>query len=168
MPPTNRYLDPAEPHENQAYYPLDVTSCRNCRLMSLTHVVDPGELYSNYPNGTSDSVTITRHIRQVGDLCRQNWRCGPATAWWRWEAMPEQQSISKEAGMRVVGVDPARNLAAIANQNGVETLPEFFTADVAERMVRCHGSARLILGRHVFAHMDDPRRRGTRGADAAG
>ena len=43
----------------------------------------------------------------------------------------------------------------MANESGIETLPEFFTAETAESIARKYGQAQLVLGRHVFAHIDD-------------
>ncbi|MFD0395278.1 class I SAM-dependent methyltransferase [Streptomyces nogalater] len=57
--------------------------------------------------------------------------------------------------MRTLGVDPARNLTDVARRNGIETFPDFFSHDVARTIRRDHGQARLVLGRHVFAHIDD-------------
>jgi len=61
----------------------------------------------------------------------------------------------KKRGVRVLGVEPARNIAAIANDAGVPTIPEFFNVASARAVVDRHGRAAAILGRHVFAHVDD-------------
>jgi hypothetical protein len=61
----------------------------------------------------------------------------------------------QKRGVRVVGVEPARNIAAIAERAGVPTIPEFFNKESAQRVLREHGRAAAILGRHVFAHVDD-------------
>lgn len=156
MPLANGYLDSADCHDGEPRYPLDVISCRNCRLMSLTYVVDPATLYRNYFYVTSDSDTITQHMRYVTDLCRQQLSLQPG------ELVVEvgsntgaQLRLFMDAGMRTLGIDPARNLAAIASGNGIETLSEFFTADMARHVADRYGPARLILARHVFAHIDD-------------
>jgi novobiocin biosynthesis protein NovU/D-mycarose 3-C-methyltransferase len=61
----------------------------------------------------------------------------------------------QKRGIRVVGVEPARNIAAIATAAGVPTIPEFFNKASAQTVLREHGRAAAILGRHVFAHIDD-------------
>ncbi|GAA3961076.1 class I SAM-dependent methyltransferase [Actinomadura viridis] len=156
VPLANAYLDPADSYEGERYYPLDVVSCRACRLMSLTHVVDPEILFRSYSYVTPDSVTINRHMRRVVELCRER------SALDEGELVVEigsntgaQLSVFGEAGTRILGVDPARNLAATANARGVPTLPEFFSSAVARDIAAEHGRAKLILGRHVFAHIDD-------------
>jgi len=59
--------------------------------------------------------------------------------------------------VRVVNVDPAENLAEIAEQQGVTTITSFWNADVAQRIVAEHGRPRLITATNVFAHVDDVR-----------
>lgn len=156
MPLANGYLDSADCQDREPRYPLDVISCRCCRLLSLTYVVDPAILYRHYLYVTSDSDTITQHMRYVADLCRQQLSLQPG------ELVVEigsntgaQLMLFKDVGMRTLGIDPARNLAAVANEHGIETLSEFFTGDMARQVAERYGPARLILARHVFAHIDD-------------
>ncbi|KUF20436.1 class I SAM-dependent methyltransferase [Streptomyces silvensis] len=156
LPLANSYLDPADSFDDEPRHPLGVVSCRSCRLMSLTHTVDPEVLYRRYFYVTSDSETITRHMRAIAELCVGRF------------AMPrgglvvemgsntgQQLAAFRDLGMEILGVDPARDLAAIATGSGVETLPDFFSAATAARIAKEYGRARLVLGRHVFAHIDD-------------
>ena len=59
------------------------------------------------------------------------------------------------ATTRVLGVEPARNIAAIANVAGIPTLAEFFTESVADRIAGEYGQASAIIGNNVVAHIDD-------------
>src|SRR5207249_606305 len=61
----------------------------------------------------------------------------------------------KTAGMRVLGVDPAKNIAAEATRSGIETIPAFFDLNLARRIKKEHGAAKLITANNVFAHADD-------------
>jgi len=61
----------------------------------------------------------------------------------------------KEAGMKVLGVDPAKDIAAKATASGIETLPRFFTPELAEEISGSHGPAALVTANNVFAHADD-------------
>src|SRR5262249_6679236 len=56
---------------------------------------------------------------------------------------------------RTAGIEPAENIAARANREGVETVCEFFNAATANRVRDLFGPAKLILGRHVLAHVND-------------
>ncbi|WP_326808990.1 class I SAM-dependent methyltransferase [Streptomyces sp. NBC_01775] len=156
VPLANGFLEQGLSYEDEPRFPLAVVSCRDCRLLSLTHVVDPAVLFREYLYVTSPSDTMRRHMRRVADLCEERFgipagslvvEMGSNTG--------EQLAAFQDDRMRVLGVDPARALAAVATERGVPTLPDFFSATSGERIREEHGPARLVLGRHVFAHIDD-------------
>jgi novobiocin biosynthesis protein NovU/D-mycarose 3-C-methyltransferase len=156
MPLANDFLAPGDSAQDEPQYPLGVISCRSCRLMSVTHVVDPEVLYRSYPYVTSDSTTMTRHLNYVAQMCRRRFGLtGDSLVVEIGSNTGAQLMLFRDAGMRVFGIDPARNLTAVARRNGVDTLAEFFSPDIARLTARTHGRAQLILGRHVFAHIDD-------------
>ncbi|MER8048062.1 class I SAM-dependent methyltransferase [Streptomyces sp. NPDC094032] len=156
VPLANGFLEPAASYEDEPAYPLGVLSCRSCRLMSVTHVVDPEVLYRTYSYVTSGSETMTRHMESVARVCRERGGLAPGHLVVELGSNTGQQlAVFARDGARVLGVDPARNLTAYAQRIGIPTLPEFFTPSTAEAVSRAHGPARLILGRHVFAHIDD-------------
>lgn len=156
VPLANGFLDPADSYVDEPYYPLGVRSCRSCRLMSVTHVVDPEVLFRTYLYVTSDSETITHHMRYVAKVCRERFGLDEDSFVVEIGSNTGAQLMAfRDAGMRTLGVDPARNIATVANESGIETLPEFFTAETAESIARKYGQAQLVLGRHVFAHIDD-------------
>ncbi|GAA2898716.1 class I SAM-dependent methyltransferase [Streptosporangium fragile] len=155
VPLANGFLDPADSYDDEPYYPLGVISCRSCRLLSVTHVVDPEILYRDYPYVTSDSDTITRHMRYVAETCRERFALPPDGLVVEIGSNTGAQLVAfRDAGMRTLGVDPARNLARVAADRGIETLPDFFSAETARSVAEGYGRARLILARHVFAHID--------------
>nr|AQW35044.1 SAM-dependent methyltransferase [Streptomyces griseoruber] len=156
LPLANSYLEPGGSLDDEPRYPLGVISCRSCRLLTLTHTVDPEVLYRTYFYVTSDSDTIATHMRGLAELCVERFgipeggfvvELGSNTG--------QQLAAFRDLGMEVLGIDPARSLAARATERGIETLPDFFSAQTAARVVKEYGRARLLLGRHVFAHIDD-------------
>ncbi|WP_030566749.1 class I SAM-dependent methyltransferase [Streptomyces aureocirculatus] len=156
LPLANSYLDPADSFDDEPRHPLGVVSCRSCRLMSLTHTVDPEVLYRTYFYVTSDSDTITRHMRTIAELCVERFAIPQGGFVVEMGSNTGQQLAAfRDLGMEILGVDPARSLAALATEHGIETLPDFFSAATAARVAKEYGRARLVLGRHVFAHIDD-------------
>lgn len=156
MPLANNYLEPAASYEHEPRFPLDLIVCRSCWLMSLRHVLDPDTLYRHYVYISSDSRMIGRHIHQLAARAIQRFGIPSGSLIVELGSnIGTQLEVFRDAGMRVLGVDPARNLTEIANRKGIETLAEFFTAELAMRVVAQYGRPRLILGRHVFAHIDD-------------
>lgn len=158
MPLANNYLKPSKNYEDEPMFPLEVIVCRQCWLMSLRHVVDPSTLYRHYVYISSDSKMISRHMHQLAArVVEQFGMKGGSLVVEIGSNIGTQLEVFRDAGMRVLGIDPARNLAEIANRKGIETLPEFFTAQLAAQVVEQYGRPRFILGRHVFAHIDDLR-----------
>jgi hypothetical protein len=156
MPLANSYLDPAPSYASEQLYPLNVIVCRNCWLVSLDHVVDPEVLYRDYLYVSSDSETMTAHMKHISDTCIQRFEIPPRSLVIELGSnIGTQLRFFGAVGMRVLGVDPARNLAQVANDNGIPTIPDFFSRELARRISKEHGSARLLLGRHVFAHVHD-------------
>lgn len=126
--------------------------------MSLTHVVDPDVLYRKYFYVTSDSRTITDHMRYVAGLCKEQFDLSEgAFVVEMGSNTGEQLAEFRDLGMRTLGVDPARDLAALAAERGVETLPDFFSAAIARRIKKEYGTAQLLLG---LARLCAYRRRG--------
>ena len=60
-----------------------------------------------------------------------------------------------KAGIRHLGIEPSRNVAEVANANGVRTLSEFFAEGVAEKIVREEGQADAFLAANVMCHIPD-------------
>ena len=60
----------------------------------------------------------------------------------------------KARGLRVVGVDPAAQIASQATQAGVPTIPAFFDLELARRIRRENGAAAMVTANNVFAHSD--------------
>lgn len=155
-PLANGFLEPAAGYPDEPSYPLDVAVCPTCWLMSLRQVIDPAALFSHYVYVTSDSDQMRRHMRHIVELCTR--RAGLSSGQLVVEMgsnIGTQLSMFRGSGYRTVGVDPARNLAEIANGRGIPTLPTFFGAEVGERIAQHHGRADLVLGRQCFAHIDD-------------
>jgi methylation protein EvaC len=61
----------------------------------------------------------------------------------------------QQRGMRHLGIEPSENVARVAQQRGIQTLVEFFDANVARRVVEEHGQADAFLGANVMCHIAD-------------
>jgi len=58
-------------------------------------------------------------------------------------------------GIRVLGIEPAKNLAAVARAKGLETIDSFLSVNLARDLVESRGKANIILGQNVLNHIDD-------------
>jgi len=156
MPLANNYLEPSASYDDEPRFPLEVIVCQSCWLVTLRHVVNPDVLYRHYVYISSDSKMIVRHMHQLVSLIVQRFNVPTGSLVVELGSnIGTQLEVFRDAGMSVVGVDPARNLSEVAKQKGIETLPEFFAAGLAKQIAGQYGRPRIILGRHVFAHIDD-------------
>nr|QVQ68803.1 mmyC [uncultured bacterium] len=156
LPLADSFLKPSDSYDDEPRYPLGVVCCRSCRLMSLTHVVDPEVLYRTYPYTTSDSEMMTKHMQRVVEICRDRFGVAPGSFVVEIGSNTGSQlKAFQKAGVRTLGIDPALNIVEVARRRGVETLPDFFSVESAKSVKEKYGTPRLILGRHVFAHIDD-------------
>jgi hypothetical protein len=62
-----------------------------------------------------------------------------------------------QSRFRRLGIEPARNIAEIARERGLDTIEEFFDERLAETVRGKHGPARAIMANNVLAHVDDTR-----------
>lgn len=142
--------------EPQETFPLDVWLCGDCGLAQLIDVVDPELLYVDYVYQTAVSLGLVDHFRRyAADVCdRLRAPRGGLVV----DIGSNDGSLLqafRDLGMKVLGVDPARDVARVANERGVETLNAFFDAGVAMQMRDRHGPAALITANNVFANLDD-------------
>lgn len=154
MPLANSFLSSRA--ETEARYPLAVTGCEGCGLVQLTYVVPAEALYRDYIYVSSTSDAVREHADGLAaDLARRyGWTADSLVV----EVASNDGTVLKAVqkyGVRVLGVEPARNIAAIAEAAGIPTVPEFFNEATATAVRERHGVADIILARHVFAHVND-------------
>ena len=64
-------------------------------------------------------------------------------------------SFFKDKGMNIVGIDPAREIAEIAIENGIETVNNFFSLELALELRKTYGPAQFITSHNACAHIDN-------------
>jgi SAM-dependent methyltransferase len=156
-PPADQFRKKEELSYPEISYPLRVLLCNQCGLSQLSHVVDPRILYQfDYPYESSTTKTGKLHwddfaakvVKRLGlkkDSVVVDIGSNVGTL----------LSSFKELGMKVHGVDPAPNIAKIANESGIDTLCDFFGESSVEPILQKTGKVDVIVGTNVFAHIDD-------------
>ncbi len=140
----------------QERYPLDLYLCQHCGHLQLLDVVDPELVFRNYPYVSSTSPVFVEHFRHYAEVMARyaDLRAGALVV----DVGSNDGTLLRffrAAGMRVLGVDPAIDIARRATEAGIETLPEFFTPQVASAIRVRFGAASLVTANNVFAHADD-------------
>ncbi len=157
QPHSDSFLEESELNQPEIYFPLSVLLCMDCGLSQLSYIVDGSTLYQkNYIYDASITETGKKHYYGLA-----------ASACSRFNIPKNSLVVDigsnvgvllagfKIQGMSVLGVDPAPNIAAIANSNGIETIPDFFTSSLAADIVRKKGHASVIAATNIFAHLSD-------------
>ena len=63
-------------------------------------------------------------------------------------------SFFQKAGMKVLGIDPARKIAEEATRRGIPTWPEFFNSELAQRIAGNSARVQVVTANNMFAHAD--------------
>ena len=152
----NDFLKPEDVAGYKISLPLRVVLCPDCSLVQLADTVDPKILYSHYAYVTSTSKTMDTHLNKMMTHLLSTGRLGSGS---KVLEIASNTGVFlkkfKEQGCEVLGVEPAENIADVALATAIPTRKEFFNAITAKKLKAEWGAADLILGRHVFAHIDD-------------
>jgi novobiocin biosynthesis protein NovU/D-mycarose 3-C-methyltransferase len=155
MPPVNSFLKDQADIAREGRHPLALAYCAACTHVQLTHMLDPKDVFTDYIYFSSMSETVVRHgealaARYAKEISLAK---GDLVA----ELASNDGCILKpfRAHARVYGVEPAKNIAEVANKEGVPTLADFFHSKTAEKVRKEQGGARLIMARNVVAHVPD-------------
>lgn len=140
----------------EAHFPLELVFCASCSLVQITETVSPEELFGEYPYFSSFSDTMVRH---AADLVRRvvgERRLDPSSL--ATEVASNDGYLLQfyqQAGIPVLGIEPASNIASEAARRGIRTVCEFFGAALADRLVHEYGRADVIHAHNVLAHVAD-------------
>lgn len=143
-------------NEPQALYPLDCYLCLGCGHLQNLDVVDPDILFRDYTYRTSVSLGLVEHFKHYARAMVEDLKIGEGSL--VVEMGSNDGSLLKafrNEGMQVQGVDPARDIALAATAEGIPTIPDFFTSQLAGRIRAERGSTALFCANNVFAHIDD-------------
>lgn len=155
-PLANALLTAAQLDEPEETYPLDLAFCNACALVQITETVPPEKLFRHYFYLSSFSDTMLRHAQQIADRLIASRGLGAGSL------VVEVASNDgyllqyyKRAGVPVLGIEPATNIARVAEERGIPTLCEFFGAELGERLRQEARLADVIHANNVLAHVED-------------
>jgi SAM-dependent methyltransferase len=136
--------------------PLDNYLCQDCGLNQLVHVVDPSLIYRRYLYRTSVSLGLAAHFATLSQtvMSRAALRPGDLVV----EFGSNDGTLLRcfrDAGLRVQGIDPAREIAAEATTSGIPTRADFFGPAIAREIATNLGPARAVLSNNAMANIDD-------------
>jgi len=156
-PLANALLTTHELDLPEARYPLDLAFCPECFLVQILETVPPETLFSNYPYFSSFSDTV---VRNAEALVSRLLASRPLDASKLAVEIASNDGyllqFYKRAGVPVLGIEPASNIAQVAEkEHGIPTLCEFFGQALARQLRKEGRGADVIHANNVLAHVPD-------------
>jgi SAM-dependent methyltransferase len=156
QPLANAYAPTAEAALHLPRFPLHARVCPNCWLVQVDRVVPPDEIFGDYAYFSSYSDSWLDHCRDYARMATERFHLNSDSL------VVEIASndgyllkFFKQAGTKVLGIDPAANVAAVAKAAGIETEIQFFSADFATELLGRGLQADHLSAKNVLAHVPD-------------
>jgi SAM-dependent methyltransferase len=157
MPLANALITVEELNQPEATYPLELAFCPGCSLVQITETVPPEKLFRDYLYFSSFSDTMLRHAQTIVERVLET-RSLDTNSLAVEIASNDGYLLQfyKQAGISVLGIEPALNIARVAeNERGIRTVTDFFGAETAARLVAQGERADVIHANNVLAHVPD-------------
>lgn len=156
MPSANAYLRPDQVDGPEPTYPLHALVCDECLLVQLEALISPDELFTDYAYFSSYSDSWVDHARRFAAAAVVDLGLGA-------ESLVVEVASNdgyllqhfRGAGVPVLGIEPAANVADVARAKGIATETAFFGADTAAALVAAGRTADLLVANNVLAHVPD-------------
>ncbi len=155
-PPCNDMVKPENLNAMERFYPLHVLVCEECFLVQVGEFVSPGDIFSDYTYFSSFSDSWLAHAKRYTEAMRERF------------GINEQSQVVEiasndgyllqyfvTAGVPALGVEPASNVAEVAQKKGIPTISKFFGKQTARELASEGKQADLLLGNNVLAHVPD-------------
>jgi len=155
-PLANLFLKPEDVDLVEKFYPLKVYISAESLLVQVPEVVQASSIFSDYPYLSSYSDSWLTHARTYARMMIERNALGPQSQVVELASNDGYllQYFNME-GIPVLGVEPAANIAKVAEQQGIPTLVRFFGLDAAQEILSSGKPADLIVANNVLAHVPD-------------
>lgn len=137
-------------------FPLHLRVCSECGLGQVADVVTPERIFRDYRYLSSMSTTFLQHALDFVNQRIQEGLFSPGD--WVLEIASNDGYLLKNFlpfGIKVIGVEPAENVAEISRGQGIHTILEFFSSQLAQELKSKYGYPKLIIANNVMAHVPD-------------
>jgi hypothetical protein len=157
-PLCENYLSADQTDAPETFYPLHVLLCSECLLVQLPAYVPAEHIFSDYAYFSSYSTSWVAHAKRYAD--EMTAKLGLTADSLVTEVASNDGYLLQhfhEAGVPVLGVEPAGNVAAAAIAKGIRSVVKFLSAQTGEEIAVEYGKADLVAANNVFAHVPDIR-----------
>jgi hypothetical protein len=156
QPHCNRLVRPDLPRGAEPAYPLRVGVCQHCTMMQIDYTIPKETMFSDYPYVSGTTKTLPGHFAETAERIAAAYGLGPADL--VVDIGSNDGTWLKQYsgfGCRVLGVEAAANIAALANEAGIATWNRFFNEDCARDILAQHGPAKIVTAAGVFFHLEE-------------
>ncbi|HWW28239.1 MAG TPA: class I SAM-dependent methyltransferase [Caulobacter sp.] len=156
QPHCNRLIPPALADKQEPRFPLRAGFCRACTMVQIDYTIPKESMFSNYPYVSGTTKTLPSHFAATSKRLVEGYGFGSESlvvdigsndGTWLKQYAP--------FGLRVLGVEPASNVAEMANAAGVRTWNRFFNLETAQDILAQEGKADLVTAAGVFFHLEE-------------
>jgi nucleoside-diphosphate-sugar epimerase/SAM-dependent methyltransferase len=153
-PLANNLLE--DKNQEEDLYPLEMKRCPKCHNCQLSVVVPPEKMFDNYLYVSSTSSVFRKHFSDMaeGFIGEFNLNKDSLVV-----DIGSNDGVFlkplQDKGIGILGIDPAKNVCEIANQNGIRTFEGYFDKTMVSRILNDTGKVDLVTGFNVFAHSDN-------------
>jgi SAM-dependent methyltransferase len=157
-PLANSLVEASHRGEPEPRFSLDLVLCETCALLQITETVPPEIMFCDYRYFSSFSETMLKHAKTIAARLVKERGLGPSSL--AAEIASNDGYLLKNYvghGVPVLGIEPARNVAAVAEENGVRTVVEFFGRDLGAALAGKGTRADVLHANNVMAHVPDIR-----------
>ena len=150
------FVSPNNLNSMEPFYPLHVRICSNCFLVQLQEYVSPQDIFSEYAYFSSYSSSWVAHAKRYCDAITERLKLGGDSLVVE-IASNDGYLLQHFAplGVPVLGVEPAANVATVAQEKGVPTHVGFFGVKLARELAQSGRKADLVVANNVLAHVPD-------------
>ena len=153
-PLANSYLTQESMKKNEKKYPLRTMVCKKCFLVQIDEFEHHQNIFNDYAYFSSYSITWLEHVKCFVDevvkrfnLTEKDLVIEIASN----DGYLLKNFINKK--IPVLGIEPAKNIAKIAVENGIPTISEFFNSKTAQMILNSGRKADLLIAFNVLPHV---------------
>ena len=153
-PLANNLLE--KPEDDFESFPLEVCYCKECFNAQLSFNVDPKKMFSNYLYKSSTAEDLVNHFNKASKEYIKDFKLNEnsfVVDIGSNDGIGLKYFIKKN--IKVLGVEPAKNLSNLSNDSGIKTINAYFNNDSVNKILDENGHADLVLASNVFAHSND-------------
>lgn len=155
-PPANNFDETFSQSNEAKSFPLILDYCSECFNVQLRHCLSEDLLYSSYTYSTPNSSSLTKQYENILGYLQNKLLLSNSNILEIGSNNGALLEFLKPFSNSVLGVDPASNIAEIANKKGIETLSTFFNLKISNEILNRGIGIDVVIARHMFAHNSEP------------